>query len=535
MELHRVRRLAWTLVASQLRTGRSSSDPKSFLGRPVLIGAVDAGLFLGAFLFVFAAIRTSPVSPSTLGDLSETFLPFIPIVAVGVVLVAGIMFELATTSKFAGSDAANWLPITPGEYLLSSVSAIAYTYSPTVALALGVFFPVAVLGGQSALFVATSVFAVAALVEGAALVEMVRAVTQRASEVTAGRRGQVNLVVRAVVLVLVILVLQLAFNPLFILGAANQLSVVGLVTALVPFFWPTQTLAQWVWGDQAAGTAFAVGSFLFLGALLYAAQDLRERFWAPAPVEAELETHEYARRNRFLAFLRFNGAESAMVSKDLKGLFRRREMLPTLVVPIVLAVLVLVEGPVLGVLGPFISAVWIGWVAGFFALLVSGASMGQERRAVQSLYAFPLGARSLVRAKAMFVLVPSVTTAVALALLVGFAFGMSLLEVGGILLLVVAAAVVLTFWGLAFASRYSDFQERPRPQFLRPGAMLLATGSGMVLLLAIIVPGTMAMLLPSSFSLLLGLVSLLLAVAAGALAFHWTNSGFRDLMHELPF
>ncbi|HYB77308.1 MAG TPA: hypothetical protein VEE83_01335 [Thermoplasmata archaeon] len=535
MELHRVRRLAGTLVASQLRTGRSSSDPRSFLGRPILIGTVDAALFVGALVLVFVAIRESPASSSVLGSLAETFLPFVPIVAVGVVLVAGIMFELTTTSKFAGSDAANWLPITPAEYLLSSVSAVAYTYSPTVALALGVFFPVALLGGQFPLFLAASVFAVAALFEGAALVEMVRSVTQRTSEVTAGRRGQVNLIVRAVVLVLVILVLQLAFNPVFILGAAQQLSIVGLVTALVPFFWSTQALTQWVWGDQAAGTAFAVGEFLFLGALLYVAQDLRERFWAPAPVEVQLTSHEYARRNRLLALFRFSDAESALVSKDLKGLFRRREMLPTLVVPIVLAVLVLVEGPALGQLSRFISAIWIGWVAGFFALLVSSSSMGQERKAVQSLYAFPLLSRSIVRAKAAFVLVPSMTVAVVLALLVGFAFGMNPAEVGGMLLLVLAAAVVLTFWGLAFASRYSDFQERPRPQFLRPGPMILATASGMVLLFAIIVPGTMAMLLPSSFSLLLGTVSLLLAVGAGALALHWTSTGFRQLMHELPF
>ncbi|HXY12497.1 MAG TPA: hypothetical protein VEJ85_03275, partial [Thermoplasmata archaeon] len=113
MELHRVRRLAGTLVASQLRTGRSSSDPRSFLGRPILIGTVDAALFVGALVLVFVAIRESPASSSVLGSLAETFLPFVPIVAVGVVLVAGIMFELTTTSKFAGSDAANWLPITP--------------------------------------------------------------------------------------------------------------------------------------------------------------------------------------------------------------------------------------------------------------------------------------------------------------------------------------------------------------------------------------------------------------------------------------
>src|SRR5208283_5046804 len=230
MDLHRVRRLALTLVASQLRSGRSSSDPNSLLGQPQLIAAVDVVLFLAVFGLSLEAVHASALGSHQVATLANALLPFLPLVAVGVVLVAGVMFELTATAKFAGSDAANWLPITPAEYVAASAAAIAYTYSPAVALALGVLLPFA-------------------LFEGAVLVEMLRSATQRASSVGAGRRGQVTLILRAVVLVVVILALQLAFNPVFLLGLAQRLSAVGLVTAAVPFFWSTEAVTQWVGGS----------------------------------------------------------------------------------------------------------------------------------------------------------------------------------------------------------------------------------------------------------------------------------------------
>ena len=532
MSLHRVRRIADTLIASQLRSGRSGSDPKSFFGRPALIGLIDGGLFLTALGLATVSLDESHLSASQLASLTSSFLPFVPLIAVGVVLVAGLMFELTTTAKFAASDAANWLPISPGEYLGASVSAIAYTYSPAVALTLGGLLPFAYLGGNVPLYAATAAFAVAALVEGAILVEMVRAATQRTSSITVGRRGQVNLVLRAFVLVLVILLLELAFNPVFLIGIAQRLSTVAVVTAVIPFFWSTESLTQWAGGNLNVGAGFAVAQLAFIAALGYLAVDLRERNWVPTPTEVRLEAHRYAARNPLLALFGLSAAESALVAKDLKGLLRRREMLPTLVIPVVLVVLVVAEGGALG--GP-VSVVWIGWVAGFFSLLVAGTSIGQERRALQLLYAFPLSPRIVLRAKAAFVLVPSIVVALGLSVVVGLFFGLPPAVFLGVLLLVVTVSVVLTFWGLAFASRYSDFQERPRPQFLRPGGMLVATGSGMALLFAILIPGAVALLYPSGFSVPLGLMGVGIALITGSVAVSWTRSGFEQLFRELPF
>ena len=81
---------------------------------------------------------------------------------------------------------------------------------------------------------------VLALFEGAVLIEMVRSATQRASWSAPDVRGQVSLILRALILVVVILALQLAFNPVFLLGLAQRLSVVGLVTSAIPIFWSTE-------------------------------------------------------------------------------------------------------------------------------------------------------------------------------------------------------------------------------------------------------------------------------------------------------
>lgn len=532
MKLHHVRRLAVTLITSQLRSGRSSSDPQSFLGRPALIFVLDIGLFLASISAAGVVIGISARSQAQLTAIADLWLPFVPLFAVGVVVIAGLLFELTSTTKFAGSDAANWLPISPAEYILASVSAIALTYSPAIAAVLGGLLPLAAYGRTVPLYEATVAFSVLALFMGAILVEMVRAGAQHASDVNVGRRGQASFFLRALVLILLVLLLQFAFNPVFLFGVAQRQSAVAVVTILVPFFWSTEAMNLWVVGNSGAATGFAIAQLAFVAVLLYLASALRERFWAPTPTEVRLQVHQYAAPNPLLAFFGLNAAESALVGKDLKGLVRRRDMLPALAVPLVLIVLVLVEG---GTLGGLISVLWIGWVAGFLALLLSSTSVGQERKAIQSLYAFPLSPDNVLRAKAAYVLVPSLIVALGLAALVGLFFRLSPGTFLGVTLLVVGVVVVLTFWGFAFATRYSDFQERPRPQFLRPAGMLAATASGMALLFGILITGAFALLAPSSFSLELGLLATALAVMAGAVAVLWTRSGFRHLFRELPF
>lgn len=533
MDAHRVRRVAEILVSSQLRSGRSSSDPKSWTGRGYVIAVADILAFLGAFGATLAVLRPLRFAPGELARALGTAAPFVPLVAVATALVAGVMFELTATAKFAGSDAANWLPITPTEFVTASSAAVAYSYSPPIALFLGGLMAIALVGGAFGTFLLTAGLAVVALYEGGVLVEMVRAVSQRAGPGASGRRGQLALLFRAALLVILILAFDLAFNPVFLLAFLQQFSSYEIVTTLVPVFWSTQALVFWASGARAAGLAFAVGQLAFVGLLVYLAGRLRLRFWVPMPSEIRIAAPAPQGGHPLLTALGLSRPEAALVSKDFKGFVRRREMLPTLVVPIVLIVLMAVEGSVIGLLG---SVIWVGWVGGFFSLLLAVTSVGQERHSLQSLFAYPIRAGTIARAKATSVLIPGLLGTVAMAVVVGVLFGFAAGPLLGLVLLTSAGSVVLALWGLVFAARYSDFQERPRPQYLRPGAMLAALGSGMVVLFMILVPGAFLLFTSGgTVALVLGVWVSLFSLAVAALSVHWTRTGFDQLFQELPF
>jgi hypothetical protein len=528
----KVRRLALVLVTSQLRSGRSNSDPRSLWGRPVATAIVDAGVFFGVFALGWVALAGLALPRSSIVAAASGVIPFLPLAGVGVVVIAGTLFELGTGAKFSGSDAVNWMPITPGEYVLASAGAIAYSYSPAMALLLGGLLAVAIVEGMVIVYLLAFALTVLALLEGAFLVEMIRSASARAGALASGRRGTTTFVLRAVLLVVLILVLDLALNPVFLYGAIQRLSAFPAVAAVVPFFWSSRGLSEWLAGQYALGAAFAVGQFAFVGLMGYLAARLRVRYWVPAAAEVRLGEHRYAGTSAAYGWFGLARPESAIVSKDLRGLVRRRDLMPLLVVPAVLVLLLAIEGGGIGRLG---TILWAGWVAGFFGLLLALSALGQERRALQQLFAFPITPRMIFRAKLAGVLVPVVIGSALITLGVGLFERLPLVSVLGLIALGVGAALMLAAWGLVFAARYSDFQERPRPQFLRPSAMVAAMFSGIVLLLIVLVPGALWILDPSWGTLGYALAALVLGVAIGAVAFSLARDGFRRLFVELPF
>jgi hypothetical protein len=532
VDAHRVRRLAATLVTSQIRSGRSGSDPRSWFGRPVVLAVYDLLAFLvgagGAWLF----LPGLNLDPASLASLAGTAAPFLPLVGVGGVVLAGVMFELTTTAKFSGSDAANWLPITPTEYVAASASAIAYTYSPPVAVFLGALLPVALAGGVLPMYLLAAALSVLALVEGALLVEMVRATSQSAGSASTGRRGSLSTLLRGALLVVLLLAFDLAFNPVFLLDLLRAFPSFELLTAAIPFFWSTQAIGQWVAGDLLLAGGFAFGQLAFVVLLVYLAGALRVRYWVPSPNEAADAGAAPSVGHPLLGALGLSAAESAIASKDLRAYVRRREMLPTLVLPAVLILLLFAEG---GSFSPLVAVLWGGWVAGFFALLLAARSVGQERRSLQWLYAYPITVRSVLKAKLASVLLPALLVAVLILAAVGAVSHVPPLVLAGVLPTMLVGTVVLGLWGLVFAARYSDFQDRPRPQFIRPGPMMGAMGSGMVVLFAILAPGALAVLSPSWSSPALLAWTAAAALALGTVAFHWARTGFEELFRELPF
>jgi hypothetical protein len=532
VDLRKVRRLAGVLVASQLRSARSTSDPTSLLGRPILLAIADVGLFLGSFAVLALPLHASPTPGSVWRSLVEELLPFVPLAGVGIVLIAGTSFELMSNARFASSDAANWMPLRPSEYVAASAAAIAYTYSPAIATVLGGLLPLAAVAGLLPVYALACGLGVVALIEGAFLVEMVRALSNRASTVGSGRRGTATMILRAFVLLVVILVLDLALNPLILWGFVGAFSGVPATAAAIPLLWSSRALADAAAGNLLLTAAFTAGQLAFVALLAVVAAYLRERYWVPTPAEIRFGEHRYAGRHPFFAAIGLSRSESALVGKDLRGFVRRRELLPLLVVPAVLVLLLAIEGASFGEFGLLL---WIGWVAGFFGLLLAVSSIGQERRGLQLLFAFPVEPRSVFRAKVTSALIPVLIGAVAMTVGVGLWFRFPYGTLAGALVMTCGVGAVLVLWGLVFASRYSDFQERPRPQFVRPLPMIVASTSGVLLLSAIVVPSSLVLSAPSSASLALVAVAAVAALATGTGAYLLARSGFDRLFRELPF
>lgn len=491
MDLRKVRRLTEVLLASELRSGRSLSDPRSLLGRPIVLAFVDLAAFLGVFSLTYlGANALSAIAPGSLDALAPQVIEFLPLISMSAVLLAGVMFEFSTTARFGSSDAANWLPIRPTEYVAASSLSVACVYSAALAFALGAGLGLALVTGQTAAFALSAGLSGLTLYEGALLIEMLRAATQRAAAVLSGRRGRVALAIRAVAFVLVILVFIVVFNPVLLLGLLGAFSGFAELTAVIPFFWATRAVLFWYQGAPFLATAFALAQVGLLAVLLYAAARVRVRFWAPSPGEVRLEAHRFGSGHPGLALVGLSPIEAALVSKDLLGLTRRREMLPILLVPVVVGLVGYLETATVGG-GGFESSFWTTWVVGFFALMVSLTSIGQERRAILSLFGFPLTAQSFLRAKAATALLLSAAVIAAFSAAGAVLHRPPALSVAGGVVLSAAAALLGTYVGLAVATRYPDFQERPRPQFVRPGAMIAGMFGGLGLIFAIVIPATL--------------------------------------------
>ncbi len=539
MDGHRVRRLAEVLVASQLRNGRATSDPKSFFGRGISILVLDVAAFLLAYFGATGFLSlASQVEPSIAGSSAAVLLPILPAVAMGIILVGGVMFELTASARFAGSDAVNWLPLVSSEYVMASTLAIAYSYSLPLALGFGAGLAIAVATGQYLTFGVAAALALLAVIEAGFLIEVVRSITQRMGSVVVGRAGRVTIVARAAIIVVVLLVLQFSFNPALLYDLLGPSGPGVAIATYVPFLWTSRIVYATHAGAYAVGGLFAVGvAGLFAGCALLAFR-LRERYWVPAPIEIKLAAHAYGETHPWLARLGFGPVEASIVTKDLHGLFRRKEMVPLLALPVVLGISGLVSLGASGSGSGPGTILWASIVAGFFALFLATTSIGQERRGLVNLYANPVPSRSVFRAKAGLVVLLAGSFGLAVSIALGLLYKLPFWSAAGTWAISLMATLEGTFVGLTFAVRYSDFQERPRPQYLRPAAMIGAMGVGMLVLLLTAGPLAFGIAAPQLGSAVL--IPLLLFGAAVALlvipiTFYSARTGMDRMMRELPF
>jgi len=542
-------RLASVLAISQLRsTARGASFSR--LRRPMVIVALDLVIFAVTFAlahFSFNLASNIPdIWPLASGFAKDT-LQSLPALMLSFTILAGLLFELSQSSQFASSDMVNFLPISSSEYVSASVLSTSFIYSVVLSIGLAATLPMATALGTPSIWLLVAGLSVSSFLLGSIIIEILRAAVNRISSAFYRKSGRATLIVRLVITVLVLVFVQIAFNPNF-LFAFMRAFIGGLDASwFIPILWPSLTIINAFRGLETYAFLYGVGSVSLLLVVLWGSVRLRAAYWVPVDVSVKVSSSVYAPRRSSLGRLGFGVVGSAIIRKDLRSMVRRREMARFLAIPIVIAIAMILPFalPSFGETssGPSfyeLAAVGLFMGIGIFSLLTSMISIGQEGSAIWNICSSPVDPKTLVRAKAAPILLISVPASVAMTVLISLFGGFGVNAFFAALIGGICLVTEESFVGLAVGAAFPDFSEIPRSRFVTVTGsflgMIIGTMLGLVTLspLAIYrflpeILGLTLLNLPTAFAATLALTAILTYIS-----YQFAVSQASKLLREAP-
>jgi len=468
--------LASVLFKSYFRASRFGR--RSRLSSPIVLVSLDIVLFAAPFVLLSYLL---PLIPSEFASLVQTLavesLIVLPVILTSGVILAGILFELGQASGLASSEAVNWLPVSPGEYVLASSVSVVFTYSPLLFISLGVTIPLALSVGMLSVVPFFVLISAVAFVWGAVIIEALRSVMNRISTSLYKKSGRLGVILRIALVVVLLVAIQIAFNP-YILYTALSGIVQGVNLAwFVPVIWPSVAVVSFLGLDVARATIFALLSLLFTFLIFEAATRLRARYWSPVPIIITISTSTvYIPQGK--SFLWLDPIAYALASKELRSLARRKEMARFLAIPVLLVVSsllpVLTSGadPRTALSG--VSLVLLAETSLVLPMMLSSISIGQEGSSIANIYMLPISADELVKGKLFLPWIISGVGILAVALLMQF---LAPVAVGTFLATLVAVAfnvIIQGYVGLGAGSRHPSFNVGPRARYLTFTGFIIA-------------------------------------------------------------
>ena len=142
----------------------------------------------------------------------------------------------------------------------------------------------------------------------------------------------------------------------------------------------------------------------------------------------------------------------------------------------------------------------------------------------------PLAPKELIRAKAFTSLILSLAGALALSIVAAVFFEPTVAFLFKVLATSVLTSIQSVFMGLNFATRYSDFAERPRPRYITPGGMLKAMLAGIA---AVVITSLPVLLFFESQPYLSFMLSVVLFSSITAAAYRYSLKGAQSLTMEM--
>jgi hypothetical protein len=519
-------KFAKVLMVSRLRGTRRSYVTNSITSRPIIIGVIGGALFVLGLAFGLATISvltSSSASASAIGQIVFTIYGGIPIFLVGFFFSMGLLWELNASTEAETTDAINWLPITPSEYVLASTLSTSYTYSPLVAVAIGYALPLGFLTGNGTAFMLLVGISLVSTFIGSVGVEILRSVLARASSAFTKVGGKTMVVMRIFGVIVILVFTQLLFSGFLVVRLISTLIGDIAATTAVPVFWPTLSITSMLESNMFGSAIYALLSLGFFFLLAYVALTLRARFWLAAPPSLHFSSLGSFSKSSRLRWFGLSNLSAALVRRELRSATRRKEVVRLMAIPLILPVMVLfpvVFSPAPSSTGvpvsanPLLLAAPLLFGVGLGALFLGMTSVGQEGGRLWNIGSLPVGETMIVKTKLLFttmIAMIGLVLGLALAVLI---FDLSVLD--ALIFSAVGLTVVLaeSSLGIAVGSRYADFSEGPRPRFVSMKGSILGS------ILGIIIMGVMSI----AFVLML-----LLSIRVVGL----TNS--LELIEALPF
>ena len=460
--------LASVLFKSYLRSSRRASV--SFFSRPRVMLIIDIALFTAPAILL--QYFTGAFPPSIIELLSPLVLQAmisLPVLMTFAMIVSGLMFELGQGSAISSSEAVNWLPVSPREYVVASALSTSSLYSAFLALAAGITLPLAAEFGLLYIWPVTMLLSIIGLLLGAFIVEFLRAIMNRVSSTAYKRSGRFVMLTRLVALILLFSIIQMAFQPYVLFWVLGQI-VGGIEVAwVVPFVWPSVALISLIRLDFLRTALFTSLSFLFALAVYETASQLRRRYWSPVPISISIgDSGGYLPQASIGTGFGFNPLASALAIKEFRALLRRKDLSRFIAIPVVIAISFLVpqlaqpsdmsgRGP-----GFFLAA----FMPLFVPLMFSTISIGQEGNSIMNLLSLPIKPTDLIKGKlAPAWLISSLATFGTIAAMEIIApIGLS--NVLATMAVASMAIVVNSFIGLGVGSRWPDYTIGSRSRYV---------------------------------------------------------------------
>jgi hypothetical protein len=484
-----VKSLTSVLYKSYFRAARFGR--KSSLSNPLVIVVTDIILFAAPFgLLMYTLPLIPPEFSLTVQTLAIQSLIVTPVILTSAILLAGILFELGQASGLASSEAVNWLPVSPAEYVMASSLSIEFTYSPVLFIALGITIPFALVFGMFStipLFIAISLVA---YIWGAIIVEAVRSVVNRISTGLYKKSGRLGIILRIVLVIAVLVAVQLAFNPYILYVALSGLTAGVNLAWFIPVIWPSVAMVSLLTSAMLRAVLFGLLSVLFTVLIFEAATQLRAKYWSPIPVTITVSTSTtYVPKGRSLLWL--DPIAFAIAFKEFRSLVRRREMSRFLAIPVLIVISSML--PLLTSAGgsraiSAVSPVLLGEISLVVPMMLSSISVGQEGTSVANLYMLPISADELINGKLVIPWIMSGAGVVTVALLLQFLAPVAMGQFLALLTAVVFNIVIQGYVGLGTGARYPSYNVGPRARFLTFTGFLIVFALGGLVTVGIMIP-----------------------------------------------